>query len=70
MVMDSTIRQPGTEPGAVEPPAHDAVSRPAVILQVLPALVTGGVERGTLDVDGKMVDIPHLKAAQKTLASL
>ena len=25
---------------------------------------------GTLGVDGKMVDIPHLKAAQKTLASL
>jgi len=25
---------------------------------------------GTLGVDGKMVDIPHLKAAQKTLASI
>jgi citrate lyase subunit beta/citryl-CoA lyase len=25
---------------------------------------------GTLGIDGKMVDIPHLKAAQKTLASL
>ena len=27
-------------------------------------------EAGTLGLDGKMVDIPHLKAAQKTLASL
>jgi citrate lyase subunit beta/citryl-CoA lyase len=27
-------------------------------------------DAGTLGVDGKMVDIPHLKAAQKTLASL
>lgn len=26
-------------------------------------------EAGTLGIDGKMVDIPHLKAAQKTLAS-
>ena len=25
---------------------------------------------GTLGVDGKMVDIPHLKAARKTLASI
>jgi citrate lyase subunit beta/citryl-CoA lyase len=25
---------------------------------------------GTLGIDGKMVDIPHLKAAQKTLASI
>jgi citrate lyase subunit beta/citryl-CoA lyase len=25
---------------------------------------------GTLGIDGKMVDIPHLKAAQKTLASV
>ena len=25
---------------------------------------------GTIGVDGKMVDIPHLKAAQKTLASI
>ncbi len=30
-------------------------SRPAVILQVLPALVTGGVERGTLDVAAAIV---------------
>jgi citrate lyase subunit beta/citryl-CoA lyase len=27
-------------------------------------------DAGTLGVDGRMVDIPHLKAAQKTLASL
>ena len=27
-------------------------------------------EAGTLGVDGKMVDIPHLKAARKTLASI
>lgn len=26
--------------------------------------------RGTLGIDGKMVDVPHLKAAQKTLASI
>jgi len=51
MVMDSTV----TEPGAVPPAAHHAASRPAVILQVLPALVTGGVERGTLDVAGAIV---------------
>jgi citrate lyase subunit beta / citryl-CoA lyase len=25
---------------------------------------------GTLGIDGKMVDVPHLKAAQKTLASI
>ena len=25
---------------------------------------------GTIGIDGKMVDIPHLKAAQKTLASI
>jgi citrate lyase subunit beta / citryl-CoA lyase len=25
---------------------------------------------GTIGVDGKMIDIPHLKAAQKTLASI
>src|SRR5262249_37435160 len=32
-----------------------AASRPAVIMQVLPALVTGGVERGTLDVAAAIV---------------
>ena len=37
------------------PPAEPAASRPAVIMQVLPALVTGGVERGTLDVAGAIV---------------
>lgn len=43
--MDTTL----TDSTAIAPP-QEAVSRPAVILQVLPALVTGGVERGTLDV--------------------
>ena len=27
-------------------------------------------EAGTLGIDGRMVDIPHLKAAQKTLAAV
>ncbi|MBV8168141.1 MAG: glycosyltransferase, partial [Alphaproteobacteria bacterium] len=36
-------------------PQAVAASRPAVILQVLPALVTGGVERGTLDVAAAIV---------------
>jgi glycosyltransferase involved in cell wall biosynthesis len=43
--MDTTL----TDSTAIAPP-QEAASRPAVILQVLPALVTGGVERGTLDV--------------------
>ncbi|MEJ0072193.1 MAG: glycosyltransferase family 4 protein [Pseudomonadota bacterium] len=61
--MDTTITAPGTklglETGAIAPPALDSVpnraSRPAVIMQVLPALVTGGVERGTIDVAGAIV---------------
>ncbi len=36
-------------------PVTEAGSRPAVIMQVLPALVTGGVERGTLDVAAAIV---------------
>jgi len=37
----------------VEPPTG---SRPPVVLQVLPALVTGGVERGTIDVATALVE--------------
>jgi glycosyltransferase involved in cell wall biosynthesis len=47
-----------TETASIEPeapPADAAASRPAVIMQVLPALVTGGVERGTLDVAAAIV---------------
>ncbi len=61
---------------AASPPAPQAVaaSRPAVILQVLPALVTGGVERGTLDsalvasAGGPMVrELERLGASHVTL---
>jgi glycosyltransferase involved in cell wall biosynthesis len=48
--MDTTL----TDTAAVAPP-HQTASRPAVIMQVLPALVTGGVERGTVDVAGAIV---------------
>jgi len=44
-----------TDSGTLEPATRVAASRPAVIMQVLPALVTGGVERGTLDVAGAIV---------------
>src|SRR4051812_36170984 len=48
---------PVTAPLATAPLTGQAVatSRPAVIMQVLPALVTGGVERGTLDVAAAIV---------------
>ena len=36
-----------------DPPESE---RPPVVLQVLPALVTGGVERGTVDVAGALVE--------------
>ncbi|MBI3516504.1 MAG: glycosyltransferase family 4 protein [Proteobacteria bacterium] len=49
--MDTTTDEPGT----TAPPRDPATSRPAVIMQVLPALVTGGVERGTLDVAAAIV---------------
>ena len=29
---------------------HDDASRPPVVMQVLPSLVTGGVERGAVDI--------------------
>src|SRR5258706_9625230 len=51
MVMDTT----SSEPGTTAPPSEPAAARPAVIMQVLPALVTGGVERGTLDVAAAIV---------------
>ena len=36
---------------AAQPPeSHPAESRPPVVLQVLPSLVTGGVERGTVEI--------------------
>ncbi|HIB21248.1 MAG TPA: glycosyl transferase, partial [Rhodospirillales bacterium] len=31
-------------------------TRPPTVLQVLPALVTGGVERGAVDIAGAIVD--------------
>ena len=35
------------------------VSRPLVVLQVLPALESGGVERGTLEVGRYLVEHGH-----------
>src|SRR5208282_3820419 len=35
---------------AQSPESHPAASGPPVVLQVLPSLVTGGVERGTIEV--------------------
>src|SRR5258708_39224620 len=51
MVMDTARNGPAT----IAPPRDPAASRPAVIMQVLPALVTGGVERGTIDVAAAIV---------------
>jgi glycosyltransferase involved in cell wall biosynthesis len=53
MVMDTTHREPA--PASAPDAPAPAPSRPAVIMQVLPALVTGGVERGTLDVASAIV---------------
>jgi glycosyltransferase involved in cell wall biosynthesis len=59
MVMDTTTTDPGAAPGTGAPStlesAPERPSRPAVIMQVLPALVTGGVERGTIDVAAAIV---------------
>jgi glycosyltransferase involved in cell wall biosynthesis len=71
MAMDTTVTAPGSKtgpeagpktglgPDVAAPPALDPApnraSRPAVIMQVLPALVTGGVERGTIDVAAAIV---------------
>jgi citrate lyase subunit beta/citryl-CoA lyase len=47
-------------------PSDDEIAHARRIVEAFAA--NPGV--GTLGIDGKMVDIPHLKAAQKTLASL
>src|SRR5258706_13398200 len=56
-LLDDMVADTADSARAASPPAPQAVaaSRPAVILQVLPALVTGGVERGTLDVAAAIV---------------
>jgi len=48
-LLDDMVADTADSARAASPPAPQAAaaSRPAVILQVLPALVTGGVERGT-----------------------
>ena len=63
MIADTADSPRATAPLAAAPLAV-ATSRPAVILQVLPALVTGGVERGTLESAlarihaGVLLDLP------------
>lgn len=41
---------------AVDPETSRPTGRPPVVLQVLPALNTGGVERGTVDIAGAVVE--------------
>ncbi len=43
-------REPGVRPAAANGAAGVGAGRPPVVLQVLPGLVTGGVERGAVDV--------------------
>lgn len=43
-------REPGVRPAAANGAVGVGAGRPPVVLQVLPGLVTGGVERGTVDV--------------------
>jgi citrate lyase subunit beta/citryl-CoA lyase len=47
-------------------PSEDEISHARRIVEAFEA----NPGAGTLGIDGKMVDIPHLKAARKTLASI
>lgn len=44
------------EPAETTTPESDMASRPPVVMQVVPSLVTGGVERGTVDVAVALVE--------------
>jgi hypothetical protein len=56
-VTDGLRADPSTDRAVAGAPLgrDPASSRPIVIMQVLPALVTGGVERGTVDVAAAIV---------------
>jgi len=58
MVQDTSVQEGETNTGGTPDKSSSTSSsgRPPTVLQVLPELVTGGVERGTVDIAGAIVD--------------